>query len=151
VTTTVVHLLRHGEVHNPEGVLYGRRPGYPAVRRRPADGQGRRRRAALPGRHRGGGQPVPRAQETAEPISDPRPAGEDRRLAQHRGQASSLRAVAVGAVLWVLGHWPFARSHGYYTGALGRRVVRSVPLPGLDPLAAASSAQSRRTCRDRWP
>lgn len=25
---TVVHLLRHGEVHNPEGVLYGRLPGY---------------------------------------------------------------------------------------------------------------------------
>ncbi len=26
--TTVVHLLRHGEVHNPEGILYGRLPGY---------------------------------------------------------------------------------------------------------------------------
>jgi len=25
---TVVHLLRHGEVHNPNGVLYGRLPGY---------------------------------------------------------------------------------------------------------------------------
>ena len=25
---SVVHLLRHGEVHNPEGVLYGRLPGY---------------------------------------------------------------------------------------------------------------------------
>lgn len=25
---TVVHLLRHGEVHNPEGVLYGRLSGY---------------------------------------------------------------------------------------------------------------------------
>ncbi len=25
---TVVHLLRHGEVFNPEGVLYGRLPGY---------------------------------------------------------------------------------------------------------------------------
>ncbi|MGY1718545.1 MULTISPECIES: histidine phosphatase family protein [unclassified Blastococcus] len=28
MTTTVVHLLRHGEVHNPAGVLYGRLPGY---------------------------------------------------------------------------------------------------------------------------
>ncbi|GII53628.1 phosphoglycerate mutase [Planotetraspora thailandica] len=27
--TTIVHLLRHGEVHNPAGVLYGRLPGYP--------------------------------------------------------------------------------------------------------------------------
>jgi broad specificity phosphatase PhoE len=25
---TVVHVLRHGEVHNPEGILYGRAPGY---------------------------------------------------------------------------------------------------------------------------
>jgi len=25
---TVVHLMRHGEVENPEGVLYGRLPGY---------------------------------------------------------------------------------------------------------------------------
>ncbi len=28
MTRTVVHLLRHGEVHNPEGILYGRIPGY---------------------------------------------------------------------------------------------------------------------------
>ena len=27
-TRTIVHLMRHGEVHNPEGVLYGRLPGY---------------------------------------------------------------------------------------------------------------------------
>ncbi|GEL16388.1 histidine phosphatase family protein [Pseudonocardia asaccharolytica] len=27
-TTTLVHLLRHGEVHNPGGVLYGRLPGF---------------------------------------------------------------------------------------------------------------------------
>lgn len=26
--TTTVHLLRHGEVHNPEGVLYGRMDGF---------------------------------------------------------------------------------------------------------------------------
>lgn len=25
---TVVHLVRHGEVHNPDGILYGRLPGY---------------------------------------------------------------------------------------------------------------------------
>lgn len=28
MSRTLVHLLRHGEVHNPEGVLYGRLPGY---------------------------------------------------------------------------------------------------------------------------
>ena len=28
MVSTIVHLLRHGEVHNPDGVLYGRIPGY---------------------------------------------------------------------------------------------------------------------------
>jgi broad specificity phosphatase PhoE len=28
VTRTVVHLVRHGEVHNPDHVLYGRLPGF---------------------------------------------------------------------------------------------------------------------------
>ena len=37
---TVVHLLRHGKVENPRGVLYGRLPGYhlSAVGRAMADG-----------------------------------------------------------------------------------------------------------------
>ena len=49
------------------------------------------------------------------------------------GQAASLRAVAVGAALWAFGHWLFARSRGYHAGALGRWVLRAVPLRGLDP------------------
>jgi broad specificity phosphatase PhoE len=28
VTETVVHLVRHGEVYNPDGILYGRLPGF---------------------------------------------------------------------------------------------------------------------------
>lgn len=28
MTATTVHLLRHGEVHNPDGILYGRLPGF---------------------------------------------------------------------------------------------------------------------------
>ncbi|MEV4317726.1 histidine phosphatase family protein [Actinocrispum sp. NPDC049592] len=28
MSKTIVHLLRHGEVHNPTGILYGRIPGY---------------------------------------------------------------------------------------------------------------------------
>jgi broad specificity phosphatase PhoE len=28
MVATTIHLMRHGEVHNPEGVLYGRLPGY---------------------------------------------------------------------------------------------------------------------------
>ena len=33
---TIVHLLRHGEVHNPEHVLYGRLAMAPAKDRRPS-------------------------------------------------------------------------------------------------------------------
>ena len=45
----VVHLVRHGEVHNPDGVLYGRLPGYHLSDLRPADGRAGRR---APGRPR---------------------------------------------------------------------------------------------------
>ena len=44
---TVVHLVRHGEVDNPAGVLYGRLPGFHLSEDGPADGQGRGR---VPGR-----------------------------------------------------------------------------------------------------
>ena len=27
-TTAIVHLVRHGEVHNPDRILYGRLPGF---------------------------------------------------------------------------------------------------------------------------
>jgi broad specificity phosphatase PhoE len=68
-TTTVVHLLRHGEVHNPDGVLYGRLPGYhlSELGRRMADEvaaslAGRDVRAVI-------ASPLERAQETAAPIA----------------------------------------------------------------------------------
>ncbi len=28
MTASLIHLVRHGEVHNPQGILYGRIPGY---------------------------------------------------------------------------------------------------------------------------
>lgn len=28
MTTTTIHVMRHGEVHNPDGLLYGRLPGF---------------------------------------------------------------------------------------------------------------------------
>ncbi|QIG44745.1 histidine phosphatase family protein [Nocardioides anomalus] len=66
---TVVHLLRHGEVHNPEGVLYGRRDGYHLsdLGRRMADRVGE----ALAGRDitHIRSSPLERAQETAAPTA----------------------------------------------------------------------------------
>ncbi|MBC3189586.1 histidine phosphatase family protein [Pseudonocardia sp. C8] len=67
---TVVHLLRHGEVHNPEGVLYGRRPGF----RLSDHGEAQAKTVAA---HLGGNDvaavvasPLLRAQQTAQPIAD---------------------------------------------------------------------------------
>jgi len=66
---TVVHVLRHGEVHNPEGVLYGRLPDFHLSDRgrQMAD----RAAEALAGRDiaRVVASPLDRAQETAAPIA----------------------------------------------------------------------------------
>jgi broad specificity phosphatase PhoE len=66
---TVVHLLRHGEVHNPEGVLYGRRDGFhlselgQRMARRVADALADRDITHLRS------SPLERAQETAAPTA----------------------------------------------------------------------------------
>jgi broad specificity phosphatase PhoE len=66
---TVVHVLRHGEVHNPEGVLYGRLPDYHLSDRGRAMAD--RAAEALSGRDiaRVVASPLDRAQETASPIA----------------------------------------------------------------------------------
>jgi broad specificity phosphatase PhoE len=66
---TTVHLLRHGEVYNPEGVLYGRLPGYflSDLGLEMAD----RAAAALAQRDIAAviSSPMERAQQTATPIA----------------------------------------------------------------------------------
>ncbi len=66
---TVVHLMRHGEVENPDGILYGRLPGYHLS-------ELGRRMADRVGEHLADrdityvvASPLERAQETAEPIA----------------------------------------------------------------------------------
>jgi broad specificity phosphatase PhoE len=66
---TVVHLLRHGEVHNPGGILYGRLPGFRlsalglAMAERVADRIGDRDITHLVA------SPLERAQQTAQPLA----------------------------------------------------------------------------------
>jgi broad specificity phosphatase PhoE len=66
---TTVHLLRHGEVRNPEGVLYGRLPGYhlsalgQKMAHRIADAVGDRDITHVVA------SPLERAQETARPLA----------------------------------------------------------------------------------
>ncbi len=69
---TVVHLVRHGEVHNPDGVLYGRIPGYRLSER------GRAMAQRIAEHFSDGGHdvthvvasPLQRAQETATPLAE---------------------------------------------------------------------------------
>lgn len=66
---SVVHLLRHGEVHNPEGVLYGRLPGYRLSNR--GEQMAELAAEALAGHDIAAviASPMERAQQTAEPIA----------------------------------------------------------------------------------
>ena len=70
MTRTLVHLLRHGEVHNPDGLLYGRLPGYHLSE------LGRQMAQAVADalvEHDVTlvvASPLERAQETAQPIAD---------------------------------------------------------------------------------
>ena len=68
-TRTVVHLLRHGEVFNPSGVLYGRLPGF----RLSELGEQMAVRAAEALEHRDVtavvSSPLERAQQTAAPVA----------------------------------------------------------------------------------
>ncbi len=67
---TVVHLVRHGEVDNPGGVLYGRMPGFhlSALGRQMAD-RAARHLADLDIIHLVS-SPMERAQETMEPLAE---------------------------------------------------------------------------------
>ena len=68
--STIVHLLRHGEVENPAGIVYGRLPGYHlsangrAMAEAAADYFADRAVAAL------FSSPLERAQETACPVAE---------------------------------------------------------------------------------
>ncbi|MEU1277852.1 histidine phosphatase family protein [Streptomyces sp. NPDC005805] len=66
---TVVHLVRHGEVHNPDGVLYGRREGYhlSELGRRMADRVAEH--LAVRDVTHVVASPLERAQETAQPVA----------------------------------------------------------------------------------
>ena len=67
--STIVHLLRHGEVHNPQGILYGRSTGFHLSERghamadRIADRIGNRDITHVIA------SPLERAQETAAPLA----------------------------------------------------------------------------------
>ena len=109
---TTVHMLRHGEVHNPGAVLYGRLPGF----RLSEDGQQMARDAAEALRGRDVtvviSSPLQRAQETAKPIAEAfgLPIGCDERLIESENVFEG-KTVGVGDGAFKRPeHWPHLRN-----------------------------------------
>ncbi|MFW3171884.1 histidine phosphatase family protein [Geodermatophilus sp. CPCC 206100] len=109
---TVVHLLRHGEVFNPDKVLYGRLPGY----RLSEAGEGMARTAARwfadgasphpPITHLVS-SPLERAQQTAAPIAEALslPVAIDDRLIEASNLFEGLRVGVGDGALRMPQHW----------------------------------------------
>ncbi|GAA4862575.1 histidine phosphatase family protein [Pseudonocardia benzenivorans] len=68
-TRTLVHLLRHGEVHNPDGILYGRLPGFHLSERGRAQAETVAKSLVDNDVVAVVASPLQRAQETATPIA----------------------------------------------------------------------------------
>ena len=112
MTTTVVHLLRHGEVFNPEGILYGRMPGFhlsdngrhqaEIVAKALADAD----LAAVVA------SPLERAQETAVPIADAHglQIRTDERLIEADNRFEGLKVSVGDGALRSPRHWPLLRN-----------------------------------------
>jgi broad specificity phosphatase PhoE len=128
---TVVHLLRHGEVHNPDHVLYGRLPGYHL------SANGRMMAAAAADYFDGRpvaaifASPLERAQETAQPVAERLglPIITDDRLIESgnvlEGKSVSLASLALNPLNWRYLWNPFQPSWGEpYTNVVAR--VREV-------------------------
>ncbi len=158
---TTVHLLRHGEVHNPARILYGRLPGY----RLSETGEAMARTAAEWFGDKGVvhlvSSPLERAQQTAAPLAEALDlkVAIDERLIE-AGNAFEGLAVGVGdGVLRAPRHWwklrnPLRPSWGEPYVEIAARMLAAVEAardaargqrrrPGQPPAADLDGASAR--------
>lgn len=139
MSTTIVHLIRHGEVHNPEKVLYGRLPGYRLSTR------GRNQAARTAASLRGhdvvylAASPLQRAQETAQPCAQTFNLGivVDEGLIEAGNQLEGLRVRGWRSQLWNPVRWPMLRdpslpSWGEHYTDIAERMMDSVERARLE-------------------
>lgn len=130
---TMVHLLRHGEVHNPDGILYGRMDGYhlsvrgQAMAQRVADLVGDRDITHIVS------SPLERAQETAAPLAERRglTIATDERLLESENRFAGRRFSVTGGILKRPEMWrhlwnPFRPSWGEPYKQIAARMWASV-------------------------
>jgi broad specificity phosphatase PhoE len=134
---TTVHLVRHGEVFNPSGVLYGRLPGFRLSEAGEQQAQVTCRFLADPGAARDVAaviaSPLERAQQTAAPIAAQfgLEVGVDHRLIESENKFEG-GVVEVGPKilahphLWMHLRNPFRPSWGEEYTAVARRVLAAV-------------------------
>jgi len=130
---TVVHLLRHGEVHNPAKILYGRLPGY----RLSTTGEAMALAAAewFTGKDVTHlvSSPLERAQQTAQPLAKTLglPVTIDERLIEAGNAFEGLRVGVGDGVLRAPQHWwklrnPFRPSWGEPYVEIAARMLAAV-------------------------
>jgi broad specificity phosphatase PhoE len=132
-TRTIVHVLRHGEVYNPKGILYGRLPGFHLSE----TGQAQARTVAdsLAGHDitHVVASPLQRAQETAGPIAAAHglSIAEDDKLIEAGNQFEGLRVAVGDGALSRPRHWwklrdPFTPSWGEPYLQIAHRMLAAV-------------------------
>jgi len=116
MVATTVHLMRHGEVHNPEGVLYGRLPGYHLSERGQEMARVVAAHLAAPDRRRDVvaviASPLQRAQETAAPIAEAfgLEVATDPRLIEAGNHFEGMKFGVGDGSLRHPQHWPYLRN-----------------------------------------
>ena len=109
---TIVHLVRHGEVHNPDRILYGRLPGYRLSER----GRNMAHATAVDLVDHDvvylAASPLQRAQETARPFAEKLglEVQTDERIIEAGNDLQGLHIKGVRSALWNPKHWPMLKN-----------------------------------------
>ncbi|HEY8371930.1 MAG TPA: histidine phosphatase family protein [Pseudonocardiaceae bacterium] len=112
MTRTVVHLLRHGEVHNPDGILYGRLPGFRLSTTGELQAKTVAEYLADHDVTHVVASPLERAQQTARPVAEAHrlEVATDERLIEAANEFEGLKVAVGDGALRSPQHWPKLRN-----------------------------------------
>jgi broad specificity phosphatase PhoE len=133
VATTIVHVMRHGEVHNPSGILYGRLPGFRLSEQGQAQAEMAAKAFADHDITHVAASPLQRAQQTATPIATAHglPIATDENLIEAANQFEGLKVSVGDGALSRPRHWlklrdPFTPSWGEPYLQIAHRMLAAV-------------------------
>ena len=131
--SVTVHLVRHGEVENPKGVIYGRLPGYHLSERGRAQAEAAAERLSEADLGALWASPLERAQETAQAIASRHPSLEivtDERIIESdttvEGVGRSIAAFARSPRHWWHFRNPWGPSWGESFMSIRQRMLEAV-------------------------